>query len=234
MGRVVAIAGFGQGDANVLYRYAVGLTGKEHANVLYLGTAGSDAEANVASATRRFESLGCGVRALCLITKTYTDAEIDEHLAWADMIFVGGGDTISMMRVWKEHGLDAKLKEVYRNDAAVLSGVSAGAICWFCCGHSDSESFHQEEGWHFCWAEGMLDLFHKVYCPHYNDAGRDTFDAMLEEKSDMVGVALENNVAFVENGEEQYYVRSQPNARAYELRYVSGALEKRELEIVDL
>ena len=123
MGRVVAIAGFGQGDANVLYRYAVGLTGKEHANVLYLGTAGSDAEANVASATRRFESLGCGMRALCLITKTYTDAEIDEHLAWADMIFVGGGDTISMMRVWKEHGLDAKLKEVYRNDAAVLSGV---------------------------------------------------------------------------------------------------------------
>ncbi|MBQ8310447.1 MAG: Type 1 glutamine amidotransferase-like domain-containing protein [Clostridia bacterium] len=233
MGRVVAIGGFATENAIRLDTYAVKLTNKETPNVLLVPTAASDAQANVENGIAKFESLGCRVKALCLVTKSYTDEEMETLLSWADMIYVGGGDTISMMRVWREHGLDVRLKEIYRRDAAVLAGISAGAICWFACGHSDSESFHKKDGWSFCWAEGMLDLFHKVYCPHYNDAGRETFDAMLKEK-DMVGLAVDNDAAFVENGAEQYCIRCNPNAQVYELQYVGGTLQKCAIEMLDI
>lgn len=233
MGRIVAIGGFGSENAIRLDAYAVKMTGKAHPNVLYLGTAGNDAQERIDNAKAKFGSLGCLVDALCLVTHTYTDHEMDALLSWADMIYVGGGDTISMMRIWREHGLDARLREIYRKDAAVLAGVSAGAICWFNCGHSDSESFHKREGWSFCWADDMLDLFHKAYCPHYNEPGRSTFDAMLKEK-DLVGLAVENNAAFVENGDEQYYIRCTTDAQVYELRYVNGVLEKRAVEMLDI
>ena len=99
------------------------------------------------------------------------------------------------------------MKKIYEKDLAVLTGLSAGAICWFNCGHSDSESFHKEENWNYCWANGMLDIIHMAYCPHYNEEGRNSFDRMLLGKN-MVGLAMENNTAFVENNGEQYFIRS--------------------------
>lgn len=232
MGRVLAISGFSPSRAK-LYSYAVKLTRKEHPHVLYIGTAGGDAPERITATEEIFGAFGCEVRALSLTTQRYTEQEMDALLAWAELIYVGGGDTITMMRVWREHGLDRRLLEIYRTDAAVLSGVSAGAICWFACGHSDSESFHKAEGWSFCWADGMLDLFHKAYCPHYNEAGRDSFDGMLLEKQ-MEGLALENGAAFVEDGDEQYFVRADGDVHAYILSYESGVLKKTSLPLRDL
>ena len=233
MGRIVAIGGFGSEYAIRLDAYAVKLTNKAHPNVLYLGTAGKDTQDRIDNATSKFSGLGCTVKPLALFTHSYTNEEMDTLLSWADMIYVGGGDTITMMRMWREHGLDVRLREIYQKDSAVLAGVSAGAICWFCCGHSDSESFHKAEGWNFCWADGMLDLFHKAYCPHYNENGRNSFDEMLKEKG-LTGVAVENGAAFVENGTQQYYIRCTPTAQVYELEYVNGSLQKRAVEMVDL
>ena len=213
----------------MLENHALELSGKEHPNVLYVGTAGGDTQERIEQNIQKFSALGCSVRALALITHRYTEAELDELLSWADVIYVGGGDTVSMMRVWKQYGLDMRLREIYRTDSAVLSGVSAGAICWFVCGHSDSESFHDSENWHFCWAEGMLGLFSAAYCPHYNESGRDSFDGMLKEKKDLVGLAMENGTAFVENGEKRYLIRSAPSAKSYVLRYDGDTLQKKEL-----
>ena len=133
-----------------------------------------------------------------------------------------------MMQIWKQHGLDQKLKTLYEKDLAVLTGISAGAICWFNCGHSDSESFHNQENWQFCWANGMLNLIPMAYCPHYNEAGRNSFDAMLQQK-DMVGIAMENDTAFVENNGQQYFIRSNPAAKAFCLQYQNNLLEKQEV-----
>ena len=74
----------------------------------------------------------------------------------------------------------------------------------------------------------MLDFYHMVYCPHYNEPGRDSFDEMLKEK-DLVGLALENDTAFVEENGRQYFIRSSENAKAYRLEYVDGVLDKREV-----
>ena len=54
-----------------------------------------------------------------------------------DIIFVGGGNTKSMLAVWKDWGLDLLLKEAYEK-GVIMSGVSAGAICWFDQGVTDS------------------------------------------------------------------------------------------------
>lgn len=228
MGRIVAIAGGDLDSIRKLNLHAIALTKKSYPNVLFIGTASRDSESYIQSITQEYNRFGCEAKSLCLITKSYEDGEIDALLAWADIIFVGGGDTISMMQIWKQHGLDQKLKTLYEKDLAVLTGISAGAICWFNCGHSDSESFHNQENWQFCWANGMLNLISMAYCPHYNEAGRNSFDAMLQQK-DMVGIAMENDTAFVENNGQQYFIRSNPAAKAFCLQYQNNLLEKQEV-----
>ena len=229
MGRVVAIAGGDLLSNRPLNQHAIKLTEKKAPSVLYIGTASRDSEENIKAITEEYRFLGCELKALCLVTGKPDEAEIDALLSWADLIYVGGGDTISMMKIWKEHGLDRKLYEIYRNDSAVLTGISAGAICWFHCGHSDSESFHKREGWNFCWADGMLNFFPMAYCPHYDEDGRNSFDAMLKEKN-MPGLAMENNTAFVENNGMQYFIRSSCSARGFIIQYTDGIINKKPVE----
>lgn len=225
MGRVVAISGGDLGSTRPLNLHAIQLSGKTSPNVLFIGTASGDSDGYITSIEKEYESLDCQVKSLCLTTKSYQDEEIDGLLSWADIIYVGGGDTISMMQIWKRHGLDEKLKEIYRKDTAVLTGLSAGAICWFNCGHSDSDSFHDNEGCHYCWANDMLNIFDYAFCPHYNEDGRSSFDGMLKEK-DLTGLAMENDTAFVGNNGNQYFIKSNPSARAFVIRYADGLMEK--------
>ncbi|PYY11819.1 MAG: hypothetical protein DMG69_03045 [Acidobacteria bacterium] len=58
----------------------------------------------------------------------------------------GGGNTLQMMRVWRRLGVDKSLKSAYEN-GTLLSGISAGSICWFDSGHSDSMSFSNPRNW---------------------------------------------------------------------------------------
>ncbi len=212
-----------------LNQYALNLTNKDNPNVLFVGTASNDDEGYINAFTSVYEQLGCHVRSLCLVTKTPTDREIDELLSWADVIYVGGGDTISMMNIWKEHGLVEKLRDIYARDTAVLTGISAGAICWFECGHSDSESFAREGNWSFCWANGMIGFYPEAFCPHYNEPGRESFDEMLKAR-DLDGLAMENNTAFIEENGSFYFMRSNHTARAYRLIREDEILRKHEVE----
>ena len=141
MGRIVAIAGGNLESTHKINQYIVALAGREKANLLFIGTASHDAVEYIEVIHTEFESLGCDVKELNLTSEKYTDEEIDELLDQADIIYVGGGDTAFMVNAWREYGLDSKLKKVYLTDRAVLSGISAGAMCWFNCGHSDSSVF---------------------------------------------------------------------------------------------
>lgn len=231
MGRIVAIAGGDLSSTREFNIHTIKLTNKTKPNVLFIGTASHDAEGYIEAITKEFNLLKCEVKSLCLCSKNYDDKEIDSLLSWADIIYVGGGDTISMMQIWKQYRLDEKLKRIYEKDLAVLTGISAGAICWFHCGHSDSESFQKEDHWNYCWANEMLDIFHIAYCPHYNEEGRNSFDKMLVDKN-MPGLAMENNTAFVEKNGKQYFIRSTPNANAYRIQYIDGILDKKAVEFV--
>ena len=229
MGRIVAIAGGNLSSTREINIHTIKLTNYANPNVLFIGTASNDAEGYIEAITKKFNLLKCEVKSLCLCSKEYDNKDIDSILSWADIIYVGGGDTISMMQIWRQRGLDDKLKNIYEKDSAVLTGISAGAICWFNCGHSDSESFHKEDTWNYCWANGMLDIFHIAYCPHYNEEGRHSFDEMLAKKN-IPGLAMEDNTAFVENNGRQYFIRSTPSANAYNIQYINGIMVKQEIE----
>jgi dipeptidase E len=111
-----------------------------------------------------------------------------EHLLNQDIIFVGGGNTRSMLALWREWGVDKILRQAYEK-GIVLAGVSAGAICWFEQGLTDS-----------VWPLGALDCLGFVSgscCPHYDSeaARKPAYRAKVAANEIAPGIALEDDVA---------------------------------------
>jgi dipeptidase E len=123
-----------------------------------------------------------------------------------------------MMRLWRRLGIDKLLKAAYEN-GTVLSGISAGAICWFDSGHSDSMSFYNPRKWKYINVKG-LGLIPGMLCPHYNSMTlgvprRKQFQNMIQ-KAGGIGIAIDNNCAieFID-GKSYRVIRSKSYARAY-------------------
>jgi dipeptidase E len=134
--------------------------------------------------------------------------------------YVGGGNTLNMMRVWRRLGVDQILKAAYRK-GTVLAGISAGAICWFDSGHSDSMSSHDPQHWKYINVRG-LGLISGINCPHYNSMTRGVprrrdFREMIR-KTGGIGIAIENNFA-IEFIDERFYrvISSKDYSRAYRI-----------------
>ena len=227
MGRIVAISSGDLGTTRAINEYAIKLIKGANRRVLFVGTASHDAPEYIETFTKAFTELGCEVRALQLTAKEYSHEEIQEHISWADSIYVGGGDTIFMRNVWKKCGVDRLLKEVYEKDSAVLMGISAGAICWFQCGCTDSELAEVKPGATYGWANEMLDIYGYAYCPHYEDRAED-FAVLLQEKT-IDALAFESDTAFVEENGKVYYIKSREEAKAYLFTYQEGEYYKEEL-----
>lgn len=116
------------------------LSGKENPHVLYLGTASYDQESPYQLQAAGFTEIGCTVEQLKLIGVKKTQNEIKkikESIQNADIIAVSGGNTLFAMKLWRRFGIDNFLKDA-SNNGVVMCGGSAGAICWFDGGHSDS------------------------------------------------------------------------------------------------
>lgn len=237
MGRIVAIGGgeFSKGETRVLDQYIVDLAkryvvekGEKRApRLLFIPTASEDAAGYIAGIEDYFGgNLGFIVDTLCLITTTYTNEVIREKILSADAIYVGGGDTVRMIEEWKAHQVDQYLKEAYEK-GIILSGVSAGSICWFQFGHSDSESFVTEGAWQFIKAEG-LGIIPAGHCPHYDEPGRDSFDEMMQQES-VVGIALENQTALIEEDGVYQILKANPQKKAYRLQMNGDTLQKQEI-----
>lgn len=228
MGRIVAMAG-GDLQSNLLInKYIVNMDKKSIHNLLFIGTASEDAEGYINNIKITFEQLNCCVKALCLSTKKYTEKEIDELLEWADIIYVGGGNTFYMMEVWRKYGLENKLKEIYLKDTAILTGISAGAMCWFNCGHSDSEVFWVNEVVGYGWVNELLNIHPYAYCPHYEERV-ESFDKMIIEKS-IDGLAMESDTAFVEQNGKIKYIKCNESSKVYIIKNDNGTVIKEQVE----
>ena len=97
--------------------------------VLFLGTAGGDAIVSQLKAYKTFTRLGCDIASLPFFAYEMTRDYAAEVRA-ADLVFVGGGNTVAMLAVWREFGFDRALREAWEG-GTVLAGISAGANCWF-------------------------------------------------------------------------------------------------------
>lgn len=229
MGRIVAISSGDLESTKAINEYAVKMLNTTSPNVLFIGTASNDAEGYIEKFTGTFLQMDCEVRSLQLATKIYNEEEIKDIVSWANIIYVGGGDTIFMMNIWKKYGLDTILKEVYKKDTAVLMGISAGAICWFNCGCTDSELAMVREGASYGWANDMLNIHNYAYCPHYEDRVED-FEILMKEKN-IDGLAMESNTAFVEENGKIYFIKCSEDAKAYIFKCKNGKFKKEEIRI---
>lgn len=229
MGRIVAIGGGDLQSNFPINKYIVEMDKKNSHNFLFVGTASGDAEGYIDNIKSAFEPLNCQVKALCLTRKEYAQTEIDELLEWADIIYVGGGDTFSMMEIWRKYGLDKKLREVYTKDTAILAGISAGAMCWFDCGHSNSEVFWFNGIIQYGWVEQLLNMHPYAYCPHYEERV-ESFEKMITEKN-ISGLAMEVDTAFVEENGKIKYIKCNEGSNAYIFRNDNGNVVKEKLEV---
>ena len=152
--------------------------------------------------------------------------EVDQKIENADIIYVGGGNTAYMMKVWEEYGVDKALMKAYKS-GKVLSGLSAGSICWFIAGHCDSEFIEGKENPKHKWVKG-LGIIPYLHCPHYDEPDRAAFDEFYSGQI-ADAIALENQVAIVWDDYEMKVIKSNPNKNAYKLSWSDKGFNKKAL-----
>tara|TARA_Y100001933_G_scaffold256978_1_gene302494 strand:- start:638 stop:1318 length:681 start_codon:yes stop_codon:yes gene_type:complete len=136
---IIAIGGggFGRSLGNLkIEKYIVSLSNKKKPKVCFLPTASGDNDLYKLNFYRAFSSLNSITSHIDFFSRT---EDLQKKISNQDIIYVGGGNTKSMLAVWKEWNLDVILKKAYEN-GTIMSGVSAGAICWFEKGITDSYS----------------------------------------------------------------------------------------------
>ena len=159
--QIIAIGGGGFGrnpGEGKIEKYIIEQSEKETPNICFIPTATGDNEAYKVNFYSTFSQLDCTPSHLDLFKRT---PNLDDLILSQDIVFVGGGNTKSMLAVWKDWGLVKILKEAFEG-GTIMCGVSAGAICWFEQGITDS------------WEEELkiLDCLGFVpgnCCPHYDE-----------------------------------------------------------------
>ncbi len=213
MMQIIALGGGGflmEPDNLALDRYLLAQTHKERPHVCYLPQAAAENRDRILAFYRAFESLDTRPGWLSLFNPH--TADIEDYLCEQDLIYVGGGNTKSMMAVWREWGLDRILRKA-GEAGTVLAGISAGAICWFECGTTDSipGALTSVRG---------LGYLPGSFSPHYDGEGerRPTMKRMVASGEIPDGYAMDDGAAahFVD-GELVGVVSSRPNARGYRI-----------------
>ena len=126
---------------SALDEFFVRATAKRRPRVCFIPTGSGDSEEFLSKFYATFSKLDCRPNHLAFFRKLRPNAipldKLGQGLLTQDAIYVGGGNTRSMLAVWREWGLDRILRKAWRR-GILLGGISAGAICWFQAGASDS------------------------------------------------------------------------------------------------
>ena len=161
MKQIIAIGGGGFGrqikDLKI-EKYIVNQSKNKNPSICFIPTATGDDQGYIENFYKAFDSLNCKTSHIDFFKRTI---KLDKHIAGQDIVFVGGGNTKSMLAVWREWGLDNILNNAYQN-GVIMSGVSAGAICWFNKGITDSWKDHQA-------ILPCLGFVDGICCPHYDE-----------------------------------------------------------------
>ena len=228
--RIVAIGGGELKDLETaaIDRRVIELTGRDRPAALFVPTASGDDKDYQETFRRVYGGrFGCRTRTLELIGNPPAFEEMSALVLESDLIYVGGGNTYRMMRIWRQSGLDAILAKA-ASRGVVLSGLSAGAICWFRYGHSDSRSFSASPEWDYIRVTG-LGLVDALYCPHYHFERREAPLSRMIAKRGGIAIACDNNAAIEIAGGRYRVITSGEDARAYRIRRGDGRVVAEEL-----
>ena len=203
--------------------YVLGLTGKPRPRVCFLPTASGDADHYVVRFYQEFAKDRADASHLTFFRRDRAIQSVREHLLSQDLIYVGGGSLISLLGVWKAHGIDLIMREAWEA-GVVLCGLSAGALCWF----SDSVTAYYDAPER---VEGM-GLLPWSFTAHYDSEPqrRDEFHRLLCAGM-RPGYAADDGAALHFRGLALHkVVSSRPSAGAASLVCGTGGVVERRLE----
>jgi dipeptidase E len=193
--------------------FLTGLTGKERPRLLYIGTASAE---DPGSTLRLYDQFQPFAEVARLEFFPWPPDDLRSTVLDQDLIFVGGGNTANMLAIWRLHGVDELLREALEA-GVVMSGSSAGGICWF--EHGVTDSFGPQLGPMEC-----LGFLGGSFCPHWDDEEnrRPVFHDLLKNGFP-AGYAADAGVGlhFV-NGELREAVACEEGTGAYRLELRGG------------
>ena len=210
MRQIIAIGGSafgGQANNYKMERYLIAQTQKAHPTVCFLGQASAESPEYTLQFYQNFSALETKPSTISLFGRVTSDWK--SKILAQDLIFVGGGNTRSMLALWREWEMDLLLKQAYEQ-GTVLCGSSAGAICWFAQCVTDS-----------IWPLGTLNglgFLNGSCCPHYDSEAerRPTYLHKVGTGEISPGIALEDYTAahFIQ-GHLERVISSKSKAKAY-------------------
>jgi peptidase E len=203
-------------------KYLISLTGKARPKVCFLPTASADADTSIIKFLTVFERVGAHPSFLRLFARMVED--IPSFLLGFDLIYLGGGNTANMMAVWKAQGVEEVLFEAWRR-GIVIAGGSAGAICWYESGVTDSFGRILKP---LTACYGVLEGSH---CPHYHwKDRREVYHHLLMEEKLPAGTALDDLAAIrYEDTTLAEVVAAGPNAHAFWVEKKGGRIREQRL-----
>ena len=214
---IIAIGGGGFGrnpGDGVIEQYILDQANVEKPNICFIPTATGDNEAYKVNYYSTFSKLNCNPVHLDFFKRT---PNLEKLISEQNAIFIGGGNTKSMLAVWKDWGLDDLLHKAYKN-GVVMSGVSAGANCWFESAVVDS------------WADDLqvincMGFVKGNYCPHYDEEPqrRPSVKKFLEDKVFDSCFSSEGNSALhIKNESEYLSINFGKEKKSYKVSLVNG------------
>ena len=219
--RIVAMGGGGfsdESDNPLLDDYVLSLAAPIRPKVCFLPTAAGDDLGYVASF---FDAFARRAEATWLPLFARRHADVRGLLLDQDVVYVGGGNTANMLAIWQAHGVDSILRDAWQA-GTVLAGLSAGAICWFSHGVTDSFGIDLDS------LDGTLALLDGSFCPHYDgEALRRPRYHELVAAGLPGGWGCDDGAALVFEGEALHeVVGSRPGAAAYRVDRVDGQVRE--------
>lgn len=199
-----------------LNAWLLGLTGKARPRVMFLASATGEHPGYVAQFFRAFRRHRCQPTHLDLFHRTV--ANLRQAILAQDLIYVGGGNTANLLVVWRRHGVDRILREAWQQ-GIVLCGPSAGGICWFQAGVTDSFGPELQP------LHGSLGLLPGSFCPHYDSEAqrRPTFRRLVASRVLPGGYAADDGVALRFDGRRlAEVVAIRPGVSAFHVTRVAG------------
>jgi dipeptidase E len=224
---VVALGGGGFSDwagaVTPLDRFILSLAPREEPRVCFVPTASGDAALYVERFYAAFSQIPCRPSHLSLFGPPYP--RLPDKLLEQDVIYVGGGSTANLLAVWRLHGVDAVLGRVW-SEGVVLAGISAGSLCWFEGGVTDSFGALRP-------LPDGLGILPGTNCPHYDSepARRPTYQRAVGDGALAAGIAADDGVALHFEGTDLVEVVSErPSAAAYRVEREGDGVRETRIE----
>lgn len=212
------------GRTHPIVEYVLELTGKPRAKVAFIPTATGDSAEALVNMYARFPADRSQRSHLALFGRTLRD--IRGYLLEQDLIWVAGGNTANMLAIWRVHGVDRALREAWEA-GVVLTGGSAGSLCWFECGTTDSFDLNE-----LAPLRDGLGFLPGSHCPHYDgeEQRRPLYHRLVGEGFP-AGYAVDDDAALHFVGTDlREVVTARAGATAYRVERSAGGVVETPLE----